>query len=805
MAAKETSGTENTIAADISAASGNEKVALILTFLEKNQRIYPVKSIAFAEIALTLIANDVNTKAQLLGYKANAHTELSEFNLGKSLLLEALTMAKENNHKKQQMVIYYDLGSLAKMMNDYDQALDYLAKSMRIAEQLNDKSLIGHIFQLKAKMYNESNESSKAIEYSLLAFQQFKELNDKVSMVDALNASASTYRKLAVFDKALKYQLKALAIIETTGQIKRIATNYNNTAILYKDFKDYDSAISMHLKSLTLKQSIGYKKGMVFSHKNLGESYRLAGNTELSLKHLSKALLLAKEIKNLTLINDVYLYLGRLHRDLGQFELSKKYLTDAQSYFANTKQYARLAETYLALGRWFLKQNNNEVAIENIKKSLVFAKKVQKNLVTLQAYQTLSIAYENQSDYKNALLIEKEFQKQKSEIFDDQSHRFISTLRIEYGVEAKQREIEGLIQENKISELKAEQHKTKRNIYFLLALFVFCLIIFFNYRFNQKKKLQTKRISLEKIQAKEQDLIDLNAKLEEMVGQRTMSLTQANQSLENTLFELKSTQASLIEVEKMASLSKLVAGVAHEVNTPLGTITTAVSFLQEHLADFKVLVINNQVSRVGLDSFLEGMTQSSNLIEANTFRAAELIQEFKQVAVDERDDPAEQFELTLCLEHVMDSLLQKPLFSQVTYTISANEPVTISSYATYWFQILESLLSNSVAHGFEENKGEVQLTIDARFGRVNIAFCDNGCGIAEEEIANIFEPFSTSKRNQGHIGLGLHIIFNLVTQTLRGSMRYVKTNKQGACFIIELPIELPKQHDIGYPITSMKS
>jgi C4-dicarboxylate-specific signal transduction histidine kinase len=153
----------------------------------------------------------------------------------------------------------------------------------------------------------------------------------------------------------------------------------------------------------------------------------------------------------------------------------------------------------------------------------------------------------------------------------------------------------------------------------------------------------------------------------------------------------------------------------------------------------------------------------------------------------------------------MDSLLQKSVFSKVTYHISANEPVKIKSYAIYWFQILECLLANSAEHGFDDRKGEVTITIDVRFDRVIIAFLDNGSGIAEDKVNNVFEPFSTSKRNQGHLGLGLHVIFNLVTQTLKGSIRYVKNDNQGACFIIELPIELPMQRDVNSHVTPLKS
>ncbi|MDP2635592.1 MULTISPECIES: histidine kinase dimerization/phospho-acceptor domain-containing protein [unclassified Pseudoalteromonas] len=213
----------------------------------------------------------------------------------------------------------------------------------------------------------------------------------------------------------------------------------------------------------------------------------------------------------------------------------------------------------------------------------------------------------------------------------------------------------------------AQQKKiNQRNIAIVFSLLIFVLVGFFYYRYTQRKKLEDKRIALMQIKAKEQDLIELNKNLENIVATRTESLTRTNQTLESTLLELKSTQDNLIEVEKMASLSKLVAGVAHEVNTPLGTIITAVSFLKEELASFKHMVIENKVSKVGLDSFLESITQSSELIEKNTSRSANLINGLKQVAAQKRADPPQAFVLKDCIDKVMVSILKNPCFKCIS-------------------------------------------------------------------------------------------------------------------------------------------
>ena len=140
----------------------------------------------------------------------------------------------------------------------------------------------------------------------------------------------------------------------------------------------------------------------------------------------------------------------------------------------------------------------------------------------------------------------------------------------------------------------------------------------------------------------------------------------------------------------------------------------------------------------------------------------------------------------------MKSLSDRMLFSKVSYQVLANEKIDVCSYTSYWFQILEGLLANSVAHGFVDKKGHIDITVEQNDTKVTIVFCDDGCGISEDKIKNVFEPFYTSKRNQGHIGLGLHIIYNIITQSLKGTMHY-QTSEKGACFIIVLPRALPME------------
>ena len=777
----------------IAESQGEKKVVLTLEYIKDASQYYPDKAESYIESALEIVAEDSSYKTQLLTHYARAKFYKSEFSQAEVLFEQALRRAIKSKNNNNLMLIYAHYSMQANELRNFDKSLQLIAEGLAIAHQENELSYIGQFYALRAQTYIDSFDHNQALNAALLSYQYYRRLNDKPAMVSVLRISASVYRRLAAYDKALEYQLKALTIILQTGNPRLIAIQYNNTAIIYKDLKDYDNAIDMHSKSLEIKKSIGYLRGQVYSHNNLGEVYRLAGKSQESLKHLTLANKLAQQINNEKLMYYAYLYLGRLHRDMAQYDVSYNYLNQALTYFINSKRESRASETYLALARLFVLQNKLEQALDMANKSLSLAQKVDKSIVIFGSYQTLSIIYQNMKNFEKAWENERVFQQQKDIFFNSQRQRYISTLKIEYDVEQQQREISELVQKNEIIALQAEKQINQRNIAIVFSLLIFVLVGFFYYRYNQRKKLEDKRIALMQIKAKEQDLIELNKNLENIVATRTESLTLTNQTLESTLAELKSTQDNLIEVEKMASLSKLVAGVAHEVNTPLGTIITAVSFLKEELASFKHMVIENKVSKVGLDSFLESITQSSELIEKNTSRSANLINEFKQVAAQKRADPPQAFVLKDCIDKVMVSILKNPCFKRVNYTLSLEGESIVTSYSTYWFQILETLLSNTVIHGFRDDHTSainVQIIIEAADAQqINVIYQDNGCGIPESEIKSIFEPFYTTFRAEGHAGLGLHIIFNMITQTLKGSMYYQK-QESGACFVITLPRRL---------------
>jgi signal transduction histidine kinase len=268
------------------------------------------------------------------------------------------------------------------------------------------------------------------------------------------------------------------------------------------------------------------------------------------------------------------------------------------------------------------------------------------------------------------------------------------------------------------------------------------------------------------------------------------SLQAKNEELAQTLQTLQATQAQLIESEKMAALGNLVAGVAHEINTPIGISVTAASVLVEDTQEFSMRYQTGQMKRIDLDAFLETAIESSNMILANLKRAAELIQSFKQVTVDQSSEVQRSFKLKDYLEEVFLSLVAELKKTKHKLTLEGDENLSLNSYPGALSQIITNLIMNSLNHAYDEGEtGEIRLNFHQEGQRIIIQYQDNGKGISSDNINKIFDPFFTTNRSKGGTGLGLHIVYNLVNQKLKGTIQCESQVEIGTKFIINLPME----------------
>lgn len=274
-------------------------------------------------------------------------------------------------------------------------------------------------------------------------------------------------------------------------------------------------------------------------------------------------------------------------------------------------------------------------------------------------------------------------------------------------------------------------------------------------------------------------------------------LEQANATLKESLETLGKTRDQLVQSEKMAALGGLVAGVAHEINTPVGVGVTAASFLQTKTEELRRLYIDGNLKRSDLESYLQIIEEISHSILINMERAAELISSFKQVAVDQSSEEKRIFNLKEYIGEVLLSLRPRYKNSGHTIEIVCPDNLEIFSYPGAYSQIVSNLVMNSLIHGFTNIKnGTMRFVASMEASELIFIYSDDGVGMTENQVAKVFDPFFTTMRGQGGTGLGMSIVFNLVTQTLGGAITCKSIKGQGVTFTMVLPDPRFQSRDI---------
>lgn len=244
----------------------------------------------------------------------------------------------------------------------------------------------------------------------------------------------------------------------------------------------------------------------------------------------------------------------------------------------------------------------------------------------------------------------------------------------------------------------------------------------------------------------------------------------------------------LMEAEKMAALGMVVAGVAHEINTPIGVSYTLVTHFKGKTREFLDVFGNGTMKKSDLQKYVELAGETANQLNTNITRAAELIQSFKQVAVDQSRDDQRSFELKSYLQEVVTSLTPTLRKTLHRIEVDCEEGILMDSYPGALSQVITNLIMNAMVHAFEgDQAGTMRIEAQGVDKRVRLRFKDDGKGIPAENLPRIFDPFFTTRRGSGGSGLGLNIVFNLVTRKLQGHISCRSILDKGATFDIEFP------------------
>lgn len=286
-------------------------------------------------------------------------------------------------------------------------------------------------------------------------------------------------------------------------------------------------------------------------------------------------------------------------------------------------------------------------------------------------------------------------------------------------------------------------------------------------------------------------LVKVSDRLQGQLASLNQELGRRRSEAEDALESLKAAQESLVQAEKLASLGALVGGVAHEINTPVGIALSCASHLADSTGAMRRLFDADDISVEDFERFMNTVVDTTGLILTNCERAAELIRGFKQVAVDRTSSERRRFDLGAYIRETLSSL--GPNLRQAGHAVHIECPdgIVMDSFPGALSQVLGNFVMNSIVHGYDEGEqGTLRITVtrDGEDG-IRLVYADNGKGIPEENLGRVFDPFFTTRRGSGGSGLGLHIVYNLVTGPLAGSVSAESSKAGGTTFTIALPLK----------------
>lgn len=290
------------------------------------------------------------------------------------------------------------------------------------------------------------------------------------------------------------------------------------------------------------------------------------------------------------------------------------------------------------------------------------------------------------------------------------------------------------------------------------------------------------------IETQNQRILNLNESLERQVRERTFQLESTNGELSDAYSNLKEAQNLIVQNEKLAALGQMISGMAHEMNTPIGNAFTASTYIKSVSKDLSTKVLNNEIKRGSFLEMVDEIENGSDIIYRNLQIASELIFSFKQISADHQTMECRKFELREILKNIVVSFGIDIRNANIQIEFLCEEGIIIDSYPGAIVHVVSNLIRNALIHGFEgRSKGLIRIEVFEFTDTINIMIQDDGIGMSEEVMNQIYDPFFTTKRAKGGTGLGLNIVHNMVTNVLQGSITCTSVLGKGTQFNVRFP------------------
>jgi signal transduction histidine kinase len=714
---------------NIAGVQGRAKVDMLLELAKLELEHDPSAAWESSNLALDLAKKSRYPEGERRSLTIAGRIELARHNYWSAIdyFLAVLELIGEDSRVLEAGVLKSNIAQAYTRLGWTDKARQELAEAVNIFRSLPSDAEAIHELVVSYVFWGvlelELGNYRESLAHFLTGMQEVEKIDNLELEASIKGNIGRVYQSLLNPALSIEYYRQALSVHEELNNLSEMAKVYGNMGTLYAELEDYSRALEYYEKSLETSRRLENNLDVALALGNIGNIHYFQGDYDQTIEYYDEA----AEIMELL---GASVYQAYLENNTGMM------LVELGEYEAAAQRFARAEEISGGLSSLELEA---EIAA---------------------SYSELHI---RKGEYKKALEYKERESELRDSIFAESTARQTAEMQTKYDTERKERENSLLRKDNEIKELEIARREMQRNSLIITSLLVVLLVIFVYKRYRSKKK------SAEILSAKN-DLI-----------------TQQKEELSETLDVLRRTQKKLVESEKMASLGSLVTGVAHEINTPVGIIITAITNLEDRLKQLNDKYRTNQMKKSDLDNFLEYTSKAGKLILSNSQRTGELVKSFKQVSVDQATEAKRQFKIKNYIKDVLLSLEPKFKGKEIEIKINCDEYLVWNSYPGIIAQIVTNLVLNSLVHGFKDsNQGMIEFDIKRKDQRLLIVYRDNGSGMSQQVLKQIYDPFYTTNKQMG-TGLGMHIIYNLITQKLDGNIEVKSAEGRGAEFIMDFP------------------
>lgn len=733
---------------------GQDKIDSLL-LVAKNSGQDSVKAKAFNELSSEFKSSDPDTAV----YFAN----------------EALLLATKANYKVGIANAYTSLGAAQMNSGKFDDALKNDNTALTIYDELlntqngTKKNIIAsykaRVLGNIGTIYNSQGNYPEALKNNYAALKIREDIKDTVGLAASYNNIGNINIAQGNYAEGLKNFFAALKIKEQIGDKKSLANAYNNIGSTYYNQHDYSQALKYHLQALKIRQEINDQRGISSSYSNIGIIYDDNGNYTMALKYQFEALKIQTESEDVEGLVFTYDNIGLVYLHQKNYSEALKYFLKYLKTAETLEDKSSIADAYINLGTVYMYLKNISNASLYLNKGLLLAKEVGSVDFIKSAYEALSQLDSAQGNYKRSLEYYKLFIINRDSLFNDENTKKLVQSQMQYEFDKK----ETLAKEEQ-EKKDAETKRVKNLQYFTIAalgILVLAVVIIAFIQYRHSKDKQTANTLLQ----------------------------QQNEKIEATLNELKSTQAQLIQSEKMASLGELTAGIAHEIQNPLNFVNNfaevntemindaSEEILQQNYEEVKNILnnIKNNSEKINYhgkraDAIVKGMLQHSRqtkgIKEATDINA--LCDEYLRLAYHGLRAKDKSFNADI--QTTFD-----PSIGKINIVPQDIGRVLINFYNNAFYAVAQK---KSAAN--ENYKPTVSIQTKKLNNNIQLTIQDNGTGISPKVIEKIFQPFYTTKPTGQGTGLGLSLSYDII-KSHNGEINVQSKEGEGTTFIIMLP------------------